>query len=374
GLAALEAGQPSQALERFRAALTLAPDAAALRQNAARCELTLGDAELRARRLDEARAHYRAAGSLLPDDPTPRVREALACLASQQPAEAEALLRPVADRAPTAAVLEVLGRAQLARGDAASALRSLERARERCSADSPQAQRLDAQLTQARREALAARDVGAVDLSATHFEVRYSGVGAAAGSGLGRILEDAYERVGQLLGRYPNRQVPVVVYPAADGLTEASGAHRWIGGLYDGRIRVTADALSAPGEARRLLAHEYTHALLHSVGGSKVPAWLQEGLAQLAEGSSLPAPPRRGQAPTLAQLSQSFAQAGAAEAARRYAAAAHFVRHLSARGGMPLLLEVVERIGRGEAPADAVEHVYGVSLERLYQGWAETLR
>jgi len=367
GLAAFRDGRPAEALQHFRAALDQAPDTPVLRENAARCELSLGDGELRAHRPREARAHYRAAAALVPDDPTPLVREALACLAAQQPA--------AANRFGTAPVLEVLGRAQLARGDAQAAVVSFERAQKLSPAGSEQARRLQDRLAEAGREAAASAELGAVDRSATHFEVRYKGVGAAAGSGLGPLLEQVYERVGQLTGRYPDRQVPVVVYPSADGLAQASGAHRWIGGLYDGRIRVTADALNAaPGEAQRLLAHEYTHALLHSVGGAKIPTWLQEGLAQLAEGGALPPAPRRGQAPTLAQLGQSFANASADEAGRRYAAAAHFVRSLHQRGGMPLLIDAVERIGRGDAPDAAIRGVYGASTAQLYREWSNSLR
>ena len=303
------------------------------------------------------------------------MREGLACLAAQQPAEAVAVLEPAATRFGSAPVFEVLGRAQLARGNARAAVASFERALKLSPAASEQARRLQGRLAEAGREAAAGAELGAVDRSAAHFEVRYKGVGAAAGSGLGPLLEQVYERVGQLTGRYPNRQVPVVVYPSADGLTQASGAHQWIGGLYDGRIRVTADALNAaPGEAERLLAHEYTHALLHSVGGAKVPTWLQEGLAQLAEGGRLPPAPGRAKAPTLAQLGQSFAKASADEAARRYAAAAHFVRHVHQRGGMPLLIDAVERMGRGDAPDAAIRGVYGASTAQLYREWTDALR
>ena len=50
-------------------------------------------------------------------------------------------------------------------------------------------------------------------------------------------------------------------------------------------------AVENPRELERVLAHEFTHALIYSIAPRGVPQWLNEGLAQLFE------PERGGQTP-----------------------------------------------------------------------------
>ena len=60
-----------------------------------------------------------------------------------------------------------------------------------------------------------------------------------------------------------------------------TGAEEWVGGLYDGAIRVPVRNFTASeGEIRKKLFHEYTHVAVRSVT-NRCPTWLNEGLGSL---------------------------------------------------------------------------------------------
>ncbi|MDR4503884.1 MAG: tetratricopeptide repeat protein [Candidatus Scalindua sp.] len=100
------------------------------------------------------------------------------------------------------------------------------------------------------------------------------------------ILREAYTQLGHDFKYYPQRKIPVIIY-TKEQFQQATGTPDWIGGLYDGIIRVTASTIE--GKTRQLentLYHEYTHALLHQKTGNNLPLWLNEGIAQFMEPGS----------------------------------------------------------------------------------------
>ncbi len=234
------------------------------------------------------------------------------------------------------------------------------------------------QLDRVRREEAVEKELF-VDLSAAHFAIKYDGVkDLAVGRQVSQALEGAYQSVGALLGRYPQTEVSVVVYPAKT-FRKATGTHGWVAGLYDGKIRVPGGGLSAapPQEVRRVLTHEYTHALLRAVGGTRVPTWLHEGFAQVAEGR-LRADARRyltqRTAPTAAQLRGRFSAKSDVQVVRRlYAGACDFVHTLFAQGGGPALADLLDLLAKGRPMDAALRRVYGQTLEELHTAWRASL-
>ena len=100
-------------------------------------------------------------------------------------------------------------------------------------------------------------------------------------------LEKAYRGIGDSLGFWPRRPTPVVLY-SRGRFHEATGTGHWVGGLYDGQLKlpVEADLLEDTGKLAafvRVLRHEYTHVLVRSIA-AECPVWLNEGLAQYLEG------------------------------------------------------------------------------------------
>ena len=371
GVRRFEAGDREGALGPFREAHRSAPDEPVYRLNLGRCLLALGDARRAERRFDDAARDYHEAGGLLPDDPAPPLRQGLALLEGDRPRDARGVLEDAARRVPEVALAhELLAAACYRLGDVARAIEGWARAL----ALEPDNALVRRALERARKDERVEADLR-VDLSAGPFTVKYDG---AADEALGRqvvqVLREAHRDVGAWLGRFPRGEVAVVIYPGRS-FREVTGAHAWVGGLFDGKIRVPAAGLAQapPAEVRRVLTHEYTHALVRSVGGPRVPAWLHEGLAQVVEGRAR-ADARRGltraTAPGLAELGGSFA--GEPDPARvrlRYAVACELVHELLGRGGAPLVAEVLDRLGRGEDLDAALRAVYGLDQEGLERAW-----
>lgn len=368
-------GDLEGALGLLREALLLLPDDSALRTNAGRVLVELGDAHREARRFAEAARDYHEAGGLMPDDPAPQLREGLVLHEALRDRDAVAVLDPVVHRwADDPLAHDLLARALYRLGENARAIRLWERA----VALDPENEQARAALERARREESVEGDL-VVDLGAAHFSIKYDGAqNVALGRLVAHTLEAAYNDVGRLLGRYPPGEVAVVIYPGRT-FSATTGAHGWVAGLYDGKIRVPAQGLSdAPaGEVRRVLTHEYAHALLRAVGGPRVPAWLHEGFAQVAEGrarSDARRALRRGAVPALGALAQSFAGEGdPARAMLLYAAACDLVHDLLGRGGAPLLADLLDRLGRGEELGAATRAIYGLGLDELDAAWRAAL-
>lgn len=377
-VARFNAGDAEGALPLLREARGLAPDDARIRENLGRCLLTTGDAHRAAHRLADAARDYHEAVGLLPDEPEAGLREALALQEALRDREAVVVLEPLLRRWPDQAVGHELNARSLDRlGETVKALAAWERVLTLTPTHPTAATQIERLLRAAPVE-----EGLAVDLGAAHFTIRVDGAtDAALGRRVATLLEEAYRDVGSLLGRYPNTEVAVVIYPGKT-FQAVTGAHGWVAGLFDGRIRVPAAGLNeaSDAEVRRVLVHEYAHALVRAIGGAKVPVWLHEGIAQLAEGRSrsdaravLATAAAAGFSPTLADLERSFsAQADATRVRVLYAGAYDLVCHLAAQGN-PLLADLLERLGKDEPLADALRATHGLTPAELEAAWRATL-
>ncbi|HEC96799.1 MAG TPA: hypothetical protein ENI58_01345 [Nitrospirae bacterium] len=117
-----------------------------------------------------------------------------------------------------------------------------------------------------------------------HFKVLFNGYehGSLSREILG-ILEDAYRSIGQEMNYFPSNPVTVILYTKKNffDITQVPG---WSGGIYDGKIRIPVKGLRGnEGVLRRVLFHEYTHAMIHSIT-RKCPQWINEGLADYFSG------------------------------------------------------------------------------------------
>ncbi len=98
-----------------------------------------------------------------------------------------------------------------------------------------------------------------------------------------QALDAIHESIGRSLGHWPRRTIPVILLPEKD-FYALTGSFHWVGGVYDGQIKVplqTADML--PGadrrEMQRTLRHEFAHAVVKELCPG-CPNWLNEGIAQ----------------------------------------------------------------------------------------------
>jgi tetratricopeptide (TPR) repeat protein len=201
---------------------------------------------------------------------------------------------------------------------------------------------------------------------ANHFTVLFEGPAEAELADRAvAVLEAAYLRIGTALFTYPTEVITVVLY-TREQFHDVTQSPEWAGGAYDGRIRVPVQgALANPAEFERVLTHEFTHALVHSIAPRGVPFWLDEGLAVRFEGSQ----PERGRtrvrmAPALIplpRLERSFAALSAPEAELAYAQSAVAVQAMFEQAGGAAIVSLLEAIGSGTAFPDAFQRTMLIS-------------
>src|SRR5262249_61687476 len=112
----------------------------------------------------------------------------------------------------------------------------------------------------------------------SHFTVSFEGPEEASlASEALEMLDRAYWRIGQLLGVYPSDPIPVVLY-TGEQFRDVTRSPSWAAGADDGIIRVPMrGALDKSAELDRVLAHEFTHALVRTLAARNLPTWLDEG-------------------------------------------------------------------------------------------------
>lgn len=128
--------------------------------------------------------------------------------------------------------------------------------------------------------------------SSRHFTLTYRAVEheALAQAALS-ALEIAYEELVRDFGLSETQApIEVVFYPETYFKNVVAGGPAWAEGVFDGRMRIpvtaggTGKAESVPGQPLWLTIakHELVHAMLaHHVGFRAIPAWFDEGFAQL---------------------------------------------------------------------------------------------
>lgn len=181
------------------------------------------------------------------------------------------------------------------------------------------------------------------------------------------LLKEAYAEIGKALGRFPPEPVTVILYSGKD-FSDVTRAPEWAGGMFgqlDGKIRVPVQGVAGQEAAlRRVLFHEYTHALLYAIAPN-CPMWLHEGLAQYLSGErgvSI------GQVIPLALLAAGFpSDARAAYAA--YMESLQVVSDLVNERGMPSLRRLLNELGAGKNLEQAFAAAYGQPFSRWAASW-----
>jgi len=183
----------------------------------------------------------------------------------------------------------------LARLSMAEEAKESEEARERSIAQLARAAELapdreDLKKRLAHVQRLADSERGFLTEPSEHFQLSYDGARTDilwSSAEITKRLEAAYLDFGELFGFWPveggRPRIRVVLYKKQD-FHAATGIGHWAGGLYDGAVRVPIEDLGREqATLERVLRHEVAHAFIHAAGGSGVPGWLNEGLAQWLE-------------------------------------------------------------------------------------------
>ena len=273
-------------------------------------------------------------------------------------------LDPKLDRARA-----LLGQVLYRAGDLPGAIRLYET----LTADTPEDKQAAATLDRWRREAelnnRLQQTVG------SHFTVSFEGPEEAALAEKALdALERAFWRVGGTLGTYPYAPIPVVLY-SREQFRDITRSPSWAAGAYDGTIRVPMrGALNDPEELDRVLAHEFTHALVREIASHGVPAWLNEGLATALESGDLGWAEHRvreaGTPVALEALASSFGRLSGGQAQLAYAKSALAVRQMIDEAGGPAVVNLLRDLGDGVSFETAFAH----RMQRAFGDFQASLR
>jgi tetratricopeptide (TPR) repeat protein len=185
----------------------------------------------------------------------------------------------------------------------------------------------------------------------SHFTVSFEGPAEAAlASEALASLDRAYWRIGSLLDTFPDQPIAVVLY-TAEQFRDITRSPSWAAGAYDGTIRVPMRGALEGKVLDRVLAHEFTHALVRGLAPRGVPTWLNEGLASALESDSLQWAETRvaeaGPVP-LDALTKGFGRFTGAQAQAAYATSALTVGHLLTEAGGPAIVNLLRDLGEGQ--------------------------
>ena len=314
---------------------------------------------------DTASSEYRALlDETGADFMEPRVGYAVSLIALGEDELATSVVRDGLARDPQhPALLELRGDLMNRREQVEDALRSWREAFEQSAND-----RLRQKMLKAERELQAGRDYALT--TSSHFNLRYDGqVDSQLTDAMTEFLEELYWSMADTFDLAPRQPITVVLYPEQE-FRDVTQLPEWVGGVYDGKVRLPLGGLRRLDPvARRLLTHELTHVFVHAKTRGHAPRWLHEGLAQRLEGRHLSVRDRQG----IRQRLHDRAPAEWESQGFSYPIALSLTSHLELRSGFHGLLRVLHQLGEGTDLNEALRSVYGSPYDELCRDWAETV-
>lgn len=240
---------------------------------------------------------------------------------------------------------------------------------EQAATRAPTHQPLVSRLEDWRKEAALHRDF--YQAQGSHFTVLFEGPAdePLAATAI-ELLEKAYWRVGGEMGIFPEHIITVVL-ATRQQFRDITRSPDWAAAAFDGRIKIpVSGALRQPEELERILAHEFTHALIRTVAPRGVPTWLNEGLAVAMEPGGMAASAEdlkslKSRLPA-ARLASGFAGLSGQEARAAYAQSATAAQALIERQGVPAVVALLRDIARGDPFPAAFEY-------RMLMSWQDFL-
>ena len=111
-----------------------------------------------------------------------------------------------------------------------------------------------------------------------HFIIKYrKGEQGYEGYWLKNMLRETYRQISQDFGQYFNHKTTVLFY-SGNEFHDVTGQAGFVGGLYDGKIRLPAYKQGFRElDLRSAAVHEMTHAFVAFLSGMRAPSWLHEG-------------------------------------------------------------------------------------------------
>ena len=198
-----------------------------------------------------------------------------------------------------------------------------------------------------------------------------------------RAIARAEARITEVVGFFPERLRVVICRSAAELPADGTGPSHlpgWIGGSFDGTVRVLSDPLNdgTPHSLYVFLTHEMVHAALAAANGPPLPSWLEEGLAvhmsQELPGAyraALAAALRQHRTVPLEQLEAPFSGLPAGLVPLAYAQSSSVVDFLASRMGPDRFRTLIQKAKRkGAQTMLKGESLTTSLLEQDWRRWA----
>lgn len=128
------------------------------------------------------------------------------------------------------------------------------------------------------------------------------------------VLEVAYDSLCRLFEFYPENKMKLVLYESSE-FQGVGPRPDWVGAVFDGKLRIPVNVMQYREVYRPMFFHELTHAFVRAMTRSKVPLWLNEGIAQVVDASRNNVERPSGAKPILQSLTELFVKENNAEAA-----------------------------------------------------------
>ena len=197
------------------------------------------------------------------------------------------------------------------------------------------------------------------------------------------VLEVTHDNYANLLGDIPAFSTAVRLMDE-DTFFAATGAPRWTNAMYyknqiiiplAANIQIDMDGLV------RAVKHEYTHAIIHALSGGRCPGWLDEGLAQWAEGSENPAlrPALKAWVRQRGAVSLDLLQGGFTRLEQRMVPAAYAQSLYAAyvvldSFGFNQVRDFLNNLRQGYSKAEAFERSFGITEARFEEHLKSSLK
>ena len=202
---------------------------------------------------------------------------------------------------------------------------------------------------------------------ALYFKVIYDGyVHGGISRGILNILEDAYNDIGGEMLHYPDISITVILYSEKD-FFDATMLPDWALGSYDGKIRLPVRDIQEQDEEllRKVLYHEYVHALVHTMT-PEVPLWINEGLAEHLVPRGLK---RTGQVIPLKDLEEGFPMNDRQKVSTAYRESFSAVSHLVENHSIYAVKELLLSLGSGKTLDEAFESAFFITYDEFVSTW-----
>ena len=179
------------------------------------------------------------------------------------------------------------------------------------------------------------------------------------------VLEVAYDSLCHLFDFHPENKMHLVLYESSQ-YQGVGPRPEWVGAVFDGKLRIPVDVMQFREIYRPMFFHELTHAFVRAMTRSKVPLWVNEGIAQVVDASRTGMPRPEGDAPSIAALTTPFVnECSTSVAVKLYWYSQAMVERLLQRNASFIhFRDFIQSLRQMDAD-EALQKFYGVSTRQL---------